>query len=527
MTPQESSRKLAVVRWVGLAAGPLLAVVTYLLLQPEDTGAAGALTEPGRRVAAVAMLMAVWWLTEALPLAATALVPVAVVPLLGIVGIKEIAAPYASDIIFLFTGGLLLGISMERWGLHKRIALITINLVGTRPVMLVGGFMLATAVMSAWVSNTATAVMMLPIAVSVISLVFTRLGSGESMTGGGALHEVDATAPGRNFALCLLLGVAYAASIGGIATLIGTPPNAMLAGFVARTDGIELSFGRWLWVGLPFVMIFLPLTWLVLTRVLFPIRIREIPGGQEYMRGELSALGRMSRGEWGTLLIFCFAAMLWVREPIVDLLGSVLDLEGSAFLAIFGRGGRLTDAGVAILAALLLFIVPVDVRRGEFVMDWAHASRLPIEILVLFGGGLALATAISATGLDAHIGSGFKRLEHYHPLLIVLAVCTVMIFLTELTSNTAVTATFLPILNTAALALGVHPFLLLVPATIAASCAFMLPMATPPNALVFASGHVTIPLMARAGVLLNIMGVIVISLLIYFLGGWLLGMKLH
>ena len=515
---------LAKVRWIGLVAGPVLALLSYLLLQPS-AGSDG-LTEPARRVAAVAVLMAIWWLTEALPLAATALVPVAILPLLGVVDIKQITAPYASDIIFLFAGGLALGIAMERWGLHKRIALITISIVGTRPVMLIGGFMLATAVMSMWVSNTATAVMMLPIAVSVIALVFTRLGTGQAMTSGGALHEVAADVPGRNFAVCLLLGVAYAASIGGVGTLVGTPPNALLAGFVRANDNIDLTFATWLWIGVPFVIIFLPIAWLILTQLLFPIRIEQIPGGEDFIRSEKRALGAMSRGEWAVFLIFCLAALLWVREPLVDLLSRLVDLEGTVFLTVLGRGGRLSDAGIAISAALLLFVVPVNWRTREFVLDWEHASRIPFEILILFGGGLALATAISTTKLDAYIGSGFVRLENVHPLLVVLTVCTVMIFLTELTSNTAVTATFLPILNAAAGELGLHPLLLLVPATMAASCGFMLPMGTPPNALVFATGHVTIPMMAKAGLWLNIAGIVTICLFFYFCGGWLMGIDL-
>ncbi len=525
-----SSSALNTVRWIGLFAGPALALLTYALLTPAETETAGVLTEPARRVAAVTVWMATWWLTEALPLAATALVPVAVMPLLGVMPVKDVAAPYASDIIFLFAGGLLLGIAMERWGLHRRIALITISIVGTRPNMLVGGFMLATAVMSAWVSNTATAVMMLPIALSVITLVFNRLSSGEEVGEGGALHEVTAGAPGRNFALCLLLGVAYAASIGGIATLIGTPPNALLAQFVKNTAGIDMTFGLWLRIGLPFVIIFLPLTWLILTRLLFPIQIEEVPGGREFILGELRSLGRMSAGEWGTFVIFCLAALLWVREPLLQIAQWVLRSAGAEVDVGSGLVGlastRLSDAGIAVIAALLLFVVPVNPRRREFVMDWAHASRLPIEILVLFGGGLALAAAISATGLDAYIGSLFGILGGVPPLLIVLVVVGVMIFLTELTSNTAVTATFLPILFAASHRLEVHPFLLLIPSTIAASCAFMLPMATPPNALVFASGHVTIPLMARAGLLLNLAGVVVATLLVYTLGGWLLGIDL-
>lgn len=522
VTTESESSTLPAIRWTGLVAGPSCALLAYMLLRPGDPSEAGALTEPGRRVAAVATLMAIWWLSEAIPLAATALVPVAVMPLLGIITLPKIAAPYASDIIFLFAGGLLLGIAMERWGLHRRIALITISIVGTRPTMLIGGVMLATAILSLWVSNTATAVMMMPIALSVISLVFSQLGTGGEMLAGGALHEVDPRAPGRNFAVCLLLGVAYAASIGGVGTLIGTPPNALLAGF-ARREGFEISFVRWLWIGIPFVAVFLPVAWLLMTRVLLPIRITEIPGGREFIRAERRRLGPMSPGEWATFAIFCLAALLWVREPLLAIIGQVVNVEGTVVALL---ADRLTDAGVSVIAGLALFIVPISVRRCEFVLDWHHASRLPFEILVLFGGGLALAAAISETGLDAYIGSMFGALSWLHPFLIVLTVSAVIIFLTELTSNTAVAATFLPILHSAAPEVGVHPLLLLIPATIAASWGFMLPMGTPPNAIAFATGHVTIPLMAKTGFWLNVAGIIVISVMTYLFAGWLLGVDL-
>jgi sodium-dependent dicarboxylate transporter 2/3/5 len=522
VTPQLSPT-LASIRWLGLIAGPVLALAAYLLLGLTEAADSGVLSESARRVAAIAVLMATWWLAEAIPLAATALIPVAVMPLLGIASLPRIAAPYASDIIFLFAGGLLLGMAMERWGLHRRIALITISFVGTRPTMLVGGFMLATAILSLWVSNTATAVMMTPIALSVITLVFSRLGTGaEMLAEGNALHAIDPAAPGRNFAVCLLLGVAYAASIGGVGTLIGTPPNALLAGF-ARREGFEITFVRWLWVGIPFVAVFLPVAWLLMTRVLVPIRITEIPGGSDFIRVERGRLGPMSPGEWATFTIFCLAAVLWVREPILAILGEMFSLKGTPLALV---ADRLTDAGVSVMAGLALFIVPVSLRRSEFVLDWHHASRLPFEILVLFGGGLALAAAISETGLDAFIGSLFGALSGFHPLLIVLIVSSVVIFLTELTSNTAVAATFLPILHSAAPEIGVHPLLLLIPATIAASWGFMLPMGTPPNAIAFATGQVTIPLMARTGFWLNAAGIIVISLMTYFFAGWLLGVDL-
>jgi sodium-dependent dicarboxylate transporter 2/3/5 len=443
------------------------------------------MTAQAWRTAAVGLFMATWWITEAVPIPATALTPLLLFPLLGILPIGAAAAPFANPIIFLFLGGFVIALAMERHGLHRRIALSIAGMLGVRPPMLVLGFMTATAFLSMWVSNTATAVMMLPIGLSVVQLVKPDAGDG----------PMD-----FNFAIALMLGIAYAASIGGLATLIGTPPNALLAAFMLESYGVEVGFAQWLVVGLPLVIVSLPLTWLILTRLVFPIRIREIPGGANAIRNELARLGPITRAESSVAVIFVATALLWITRPLLD-----------AFLP------GLSDTSIAIAAALAMFVVPVSLREGEFLMDWATAERLPWGVLLLFGGGLALADAVTRTGLAEWIGAALAGLQTWPLLLIIVLVTTVIIFLTELTSNTATAATFLPLIAPLAVGLGENPFILLVPAAIAASCAFMLPVATPPNAIVFGGGYVTVPQMARAGIWLNMLFIVLITILVYTL----------
>lgn len=512
VSPGTTGRREARLRWAGLGAGPLVGVAVLLLLPGADADAAGAavggLTAEGRATAAVGALMAVWWLTEAVPLSATALVPIALLPLVGARSIGEVTAPYADPVIFLFMGGFILGLGMQRWGLHRRIALVTIALVGTQPRRLIAGFMVATAVMSMWVSNTATVAMMVPVGIGVVHLVFARLGLP-----GGPDHP-SAPAPAANFATALMLGIAYAASIGGVGTLIGTPPNAILKGYVERTYGQQIGFAAWLAVGLPLVAIFLPLAWLYLTRWAFPVRLERIPGGHDMIRDELRSLGPMSRGEWAVFLVFILTASMWVLRPQI--------------IAATGLSG-LTDEGIAVSAAGALFVIPVNPRERRFAMDWETASQLPWGILILFGGGLSLAGAIQANGVDGFIGRGFETMSGVHPFVIVLAVAVGVIFLTEITSNTAVTNTLLPVLGGAgaAAALGVDAALLLIPAAVAASYAFMLPVATPPNAIVFGSGYVRLAQMARAGFWLNLAGALLAATMAYFFAGSLLDLDLR
>jgi solute carrier family 13 (sodium-dependent dicarboxylate transporter), member 2/3/5 len=443
------------------------------------------MTLPAWRTAAVGIFMACWWITEAIPIPATALTPLLLFPLLGILPIGATAAPYANPIIFLFLGGFVIALAMERHGLHRRIALLVVRSMGVQPPMLVFGFMAATAFLSMWVSNTATVVMMLPIGLSVVQLVRPEAGDGPMEF---------------NFAIALMLGIAYAASIGGLATLIGTPPNALLAAFMRETYGVEVGFAQWMVVGLPLVLVALPLSWATITKVVYPIRIREIPGGAQTIQREYAMLGPITRAERSVAVIFITTALLWITRPLLD-----EHLPG------------LSDTSIAIAAALATFVVPVSLRHGEFLMDWKTAERLPWGVLLLFGGGLALAGAITTTGLSGWIGEAMTALESWPLPLIILLLTAVVIFLTELTSNTATAAAFLPLVASLALALGENPLVLLVPAALAASCAFMLPVATPPNAIIYGSGHVTVPQMARAGIWLNILFTALIALVVYTL----------
>lgn len=456
----------------GRLAGPALLVI--LLLLPAPAG----MSRPAWHAAAVALLMAVWWVTEVIPIAATALVPLALFPLLGVAPAGATAAPYADPIIFLFLGGFMIAAALARCGLHRRMALTIIQAVGTGPARLVGGFMLATAALSLWVSNTATVVMLLPMAEAVIELV--ERGAGED----GA---------GRDFAAALLLGLAYAASIGGMGTLIGTPPNALLAGFLRETYGVHLGFAQWMLVGLPLVAVGLPLTWLLLTRVLFRFRLRDIPGGAGFVRRELAAMGPPSRAEVTAGLITGATALAWITSP---LLSKVVP--------------GISDAGIAVGGALLLFLVPAGGGRAALI--WKDAQTLPWGVLLLFGGGLSLAAAIQATGLASWLGQALAGAAAWPVPLVVVGVTTLVIFLTELTSNTATAAAFLPVMGSLAVAIGRPAMLLAVPTALAASCAFMLPVATPPNALVYGSERLTIPQMARAGLLLNLLFIALITI---------------
>ena len=462
-------------RAVPMLAG--LAVFAALLVLPAPEG----LSAAGWRVVAVAALMIVWWITEAIPVSATALVPLVLFPFLGAVGIDAAAAPYADPIIFLFMGGFMLAGAMERWQLHRRIALNIVARTGSRQHHIVGGFMLATAFVSMWVSNTATTVMMLPVALSVAGLLEDRRGSG----GGG-------------FPRALLLGVAYAASIGGVATLIGTPPNALLAGSLGQAYGYDLGFARWMLIGVPVALVMLAGTWALLTRLAIRLDRAEVEGARELIGGELAGLGAWSRQEKLVGAIFLATALLWILRSFID-----------AWLP------GLNDSGIAVGAALLLFVIPSG-RGGEGLLDWNTAARLPWGVLILFGGGLSLAHAVNATGLDSWIGNGIGTFAGVLPPIgLVVLASVVILLLTEFTSNTATAATFLPLVAALSLSLGENPLMLAVPAALAASMAFMMPVATPPNALVFASGRVTIPQMAATGVWVNLLALAAIASLGY------------
>ncbi len=450
-----------------------IAFFFVLLILPAPAG----MPKAAWRVAAVGLLMAFWWVTEVLPVAATALLPILLFPLLGIAGLRTAAAPYADPVIFLFLGGLVLGMALQKWGLHLRIALRIIAWVGLRPANLVLGFMAATAFLSMWVSNTATAAMMMPVGVSLVVLLV------------GAPAEL-ASVPREKaeFARALLLGIAYAATIGGMATLIGTPPNALFAGFMRRIDGIEIGFAQWMMLGVPIAVVFLLGAWLLLTRVIFRVPAAETPAMRERMAAMLGALPPMSRPEMLVGLVFLAAAAAWISRPELARIIPGLD-----------------DTVIAIAAAFALFIIPSG--RDGFLMDWASAARLPWDVLLLFGGGLSLASAITDSGLSAWIGDALSQLGVLPVIVLIGALMLVTIALSELVSNTATAAALLPVVASIGGGLGLDPIALTVPVVLAASCAFMLPVATPPNALAFGSGCFTVAQMARAGFLVDTLGI--------------------
>ena len=474
---------------IGLVLGIVLFFL--MLLAPQPPG----MSDVAQRMAAVALLMATWWLSEAIPIPATSLIPIALFPLLGIMHTKQATAPYASHLIFLFMGGFIIALSMQRWNLHRRIAMNIVKAIGFSPSRLIFGFMLATAAISAFVSNTATAVMMMPIGLAIISHVVAE-GKKEGLD-----REIDFSADKFAFGLNLMLGIAYSASIGGIATLIGTPPNTVLAAYLTKAYGYEITFASWMVVGLPLVIIFLPLCWLWLTRVANPMKLKKVPGGPELINEELRKMGSMGSGERWTALVFGLTALGWIFRSKIGIL--------------FPDPKLVTDATIAMTGALVLFLIPVNLKTNTFVMNWDWAAKMPWGVLILFGGGLSMAAGFKATKLADWIGSQVGLLENAPILVIVIAVTTLIMMLTELTSNTATSAMVMPILSAVAIGLGQNPLLLVVPAAIAASCAFMLPVATPPNAIVFGSGYVTIPQMARNGIGLNCLGIILVTVLTF------------
>lgn len=475
--------RAASLRLLAIPAGPLLAIAAYLLV-PHDV------SREARATIAVASLMAFWWLSEALPLEATALVPLALFPICGIASIREAAAPYADQTIFLFMGGLFLSLAMERWNLHRRLAILALSIFGARPSRIILAILTCAAVLSMWTSNTATAAMMLPIASSIVAGIIGPDPAGRSA---------------RNFATGAMLAVAYGATIGGVGTLIGTPPNAFMASHL-RSLGVELSFARWMLVGVPLAIATIPIAWIVITRVVLPIREGDLPDIGPTLRGQRDSLGRPSRGEWSVFAVFTLTALAWLlRIPLAEALGLfTTDADGK-------RSILLSDAGIAIGASLALFMLPVSLPRREFTLDWPTASRMPWGVLILFGGGLSLADAIARHGVDDLIASGFSGLSGTPTWLVIACLAAAVIFLTELVSNTAVAQTFIPIVGALAITLGIRPELLIVPVALAASFAFMLPMGTPPNALVFASGHVRIWPMARTGFVLNLVAILLIT----------------
>ena len=465
---------------VGLIVGPVAAAILFALPTPAG------LSPAGWRLAAVAVLMAVWWATEALPIPVTAFIPIIAFPVLGITSIDDAAAPYMDPVILLLLGGFIIARSLEHWNLHRRIALNILARVGSSPGRIIFGFMLATAVISMWVSNTATTAMMLPIGLSVIAVI-------------GVDSKVQ-----HNFAIALLLAIAYAASIGGLATLVGTPTNALLAGFMRENYHIEIAFNRWMLIGLPVVAVMLPTAWAVLTKLAFRLPTRSFEGAEAAIGEHLAALGPITRPEKRTAILFAVVAVTWCLRPQI-----------AAWTGIKG----LSDSGIAIAAAFALFLIPSGdtTGRGRCLLDWPSAAKLNWGVILLFGGGLSLANAVKVAGLATWVGQGLAVLTTWPPILLAGAICTLIIFLTELTSNAATTAAILPVIGAIATQGHLDPLVIAVPGVLAATCAFMLPVATPPNAMVFGAGYIRVPDMVKAGFRLNIAGIFVITLLSYIL----------
>ncbi len=500
-TDSSDSGPSRIVPTLGRLFGVVTAIAVYFYLGSFD-----ALSAEAAMTGAIAALMAIWWMTEAVPLPVTSLLPLVLFPLADVLEFKDAAPSYANKFIFLFMGGFMIARAVEKWNLHRRIALLTVFFVGTQPKRLIAGFMMATAGLSMWISNTASTVMMLPIGLSLVTLLGDQLQQAD--------HDRGRT--GKNFATCMMLGIAYSASIGGLATLVGTPTNLFLAGF-AEEIGIAIGFGRWMLFASPLAVVLLALTWLLLTHVIFPIRVKNIEGGHSLISSELTKLGSVSRGEWTVLIVFAMTAFAWViREP----------LTSSAWVTeLVPPITKLDDTIIALIGMIALFLIPVDFSKGEAALDWDTAVNIPWGVLLLFGGGFCLAKAVSDSGLAEWIGTRVEVLDLSTTWLIV-AVVALVIFLTELTSNTPTAATFLPILFGVAGGIGIDPMLLLVPATLAATCAFMLPVATPPNAIVFGSGHIEIRSMVKAGIWLNLLSIVLISLWMWLVGSRVFGMTM-
>ena len=504
----------------------LVTLAAALLLAPSLAAMPG----PARRTLAVTVLMAAWWISVAIPIPATSLLPLVLFAPLGVLGGRETAASYANSTIFLFMGGFILALGIQRWGLHRRIALHVVRAVGTDPARMVLGFMLASAFLSMWISNTATALMMLPIALAVIASLSPSPSPSPSEVG-----PPGARPAGAGFGAALLLGVAYSASIGGLATPIGTPPNISFLRIlqILYPQAPDFSFGRWTLAFLPLTLVFLVLAWILLTRVVHRLEPHRVGEAESVIRREIDLLGVMGPAERRIAIVFGVTAFLWLGRGDLSLGNWTLVGWASWVERWVGgpfRAANLDDATVAIAMAVLTFLIPgePDERgRRRALMDWDTAVKLPWGILLLFGGGFALAAAFKESGLSRHLGEAFAgRIAGASPWLLVVATCLLLTFMTEVTSNTATTEVTLPVLAGAAGAMGVHPLLLMIPATLSASCAFMLPIATPPNAIVFGSGHLEMRQMVRAGLWLNLLGAALITAVFLLVASRVLGLDL-
>jgi sodium-dependent dicarboxylate transporter 2/3/5 len=465
----------------GLLIG--VAVLGLAFVLPPLPGLSG----EASRTALLAIAMAVFWISEALPIPATALLPLIMLPALGITrgkdAMREAAAPYADPVIFLFMGGFMLALAMERWNLHRRIALGIVALAGTKPRSLIKGFLAAAAFVSMWTSNAATTMMLMPVGLSIHRMI--QRGSGA-----------------RDFGAALVLAIAYGANIGGMGTLIGTPPNSILKGFL-ETRGVEVGFAQWMLLGVPLVLVSLPLVYLILTRLSFQVDNTEVPGARATLEAERAKLGPMTGPEWAVTGAFLLAIVLWITRELWKT-----------------RAPEVTDEAIAMGSAILLFFIPADWRKGVFVLDWKALRNMPWDVLVLFGGGLSLASAIDKTKLAAAMAEGMHGMQGWPPFLMLVIVCGVMVLATALTSNTATTAAFLPVIASLADAVGQPALLLCVPVALAASADFALPVGTPPNAIAFGTGLISLPRMAKAGIRVDLLFIVLIPVLMWTIGRW-------
>ncbi len=468
------SKDFSIYKKIGLLAGPIFFLILFNL--PFEL-----VNEAADKVIAVAAWMVIWWITEAVSISVTALIPLTIFPLVGIMDMKAVAANYGSPIVFLFFGGFVMALALEKVNLHKRIALNIIKLTGTSPNKVVLGFMIATAFLSMWISNTATTVVMLPIALSVIHLL--------SNDGDGF------TSNDKNFALSIMLAIAYSANVGGIATIIGTPPNTVMVGFMEKEYGTQISFLSWMKMGLPFSCMMIALVYFILVKFIFPNQLSVLSDSRNIIDEELRKLGPLKKTEKRVLIIFSVTIFLWISRIYI-----------SEYLTFI----KLSDAGISMLAALALFTIPFRFNKGEFTLTWEDTVKLPWGILILFGGGLALASGLSSAGVIDYIGQVVAESDGLNTFLITAMLITIMLFMTELMSNVALVAIFAPVVAGIAVGLDAEILHMVIPITMASSCAFMLPMATPPNAIVFASGYIKVHEMAKAGIFLNIFSVFII-----------------
>ena len=468
------------VKKAGLIVGPILFLI---ISQFSGSG----LSPEAWKVLSVAAWMVAWWVTEAVPIPVTALLPLFLFPILGVFSIRDSASPYASPIIFLFMGGFMIGLGMKKRRLHERIALHLIKITGTKANGIILGFMLATAFLSMWISNTATAVMMLPVALSVIALLQEKNNGPETQD-----HS--------RFSLTLLLGIAYAANIGGTATIVGTPPNAVLVGYMEQFYDYDLTFSRWLAIGIPISMTLLFVTYFLLTRVLFANKLGNMADSSSVIDERIRLLGKPAKAEKMVMLLFLLTAVAWIiRQPINHYLEMYFGLEP-----------RLNDTIIAMIGGISMFIVPVDWNKSEFILDWEDTRELPWGILILFGGGLCLARGMEISGIIQNIGDSISAFSDVNIWVIAILLTATVLFMTELMSNVALVTIFIPVVLGIADGLGVDPLYLAIPVTLASSCAFMMPISTPPNAIVFSSKKIKMQQMMKAGVWLNLISILIL-----------------